>query len=167
METGIARRKRGQRLSKAERDDLIIELVKHLAARYDNTHQLAKRFNVDETTIDRLRPVVDKIIANSIPDRNIIRSLEISRTYEMMGKLADMFEKAKPENSKLNITHAMLGWSKHMALITGLNVETKVNVNQKQLVITRAHPDAVKKALNGHEDIERIQIESERVIKNL
>lgn len=160
-------RPQGRNLTKAERDDLIVSIVTRLQKGYASNYRLARDLKVNDRTIQKLRPMADAIITEQIPDRGIIRSLEIAKTYEMVAYLADLLEKEKDHKRKMDISRSMLGWSKHMALITGLNVETKINVNQKQLVITRAHPDAVKKALNGDNDVQRIQAESEQVIKNL
>lgn len=172
MESSVIRkRKNGERLTRQERDDLIIELVKCLQNGHTSTYELAQLLKISGPTVDRLRPMADKIIINTLPDRNTIRALEIQRTYRMIEKLSLAFDgekKYRPSHKmRMDISARILGFSKHLALITGLNVETKVNVNQKQLVITRAHPDAVKKALNNDTDIERIQIESEQTIKNL
>lgn len=169
MDTGVIRkRKHGERLTKAERDDLIIELVKALQNGHTSTYELAKLLKVSGSTVDRLRPMADKVLLTTLPDRNTVRALEIQRTYRSMERLAMKLSNEKLAlDSYLRIDKSMQGWSKHLALITGLNIETKVNVNQKQLVITRAHPEAVKKALNGDNDVERIQIEAEQTIKNL
>lgn len=140
----------GKRLSKAERDQLLIDLINLLQTGYATNHKLAELLKVNDRTVAKLRPVADQIIAMNTPDRNIIRNLAVSRATKMIERLVGIVENTETPlaiDKELKVHDKIVRYSQHLALITGLNTEVHVNVDAKKLVITRAHPSAVKKAL--------------------
>lgn len=134
----IAINKRGQALTNAQKATLIDKMLTKLESGYMSTNQLAKELQVSRRTIDRFRPMVDKRIADKQPDRSIIRNLQIQRTYKIIEMLMNDLNKTKDDKTRQGYYNQIAKFSSHLALITGLNIETQINVNQDQLVIIRA-----------------------------
>lgn len=142
----IAKKPQGKKLVNAERTVLIAKMVELLGQGYMSTYALAKQLNVSRITIDSYRPLVDNIIANTKIDRNVIRNLQLKRTYQIIEQLMDELKaKDSKGNSTLTIKektalyNSIYKFSSHLALITGLNVETHVNIDPTKLVIIRAN----------------------------
>lgn len=134
-------------MTATERSDLLADLVDHLLAGVYSDNGLAKLCKVDRDTVKRYKPAAFKIIANTQVDQNQIRTLEIQRTYTRIDTLyKELDQKKLSVKDKMAIHNQIAKAESHLALITGLNVQTTINVNRKQLVITRAHPADVKKA---------------------
>lgn len=139
METTIVKRKRGQQLLNAERNVLISKLVDALCEGYSSTNSLAKRLEVDNSTIETYRPLADELIGKMKLDRNVIRNLQIRRTYELIEQLMKDLKQSTDIKSKSLIYGSIYKFSSHLALITGLNVETHVNIDPTKLVIIRSN----------------------------
>ena len=84
-----------------------------------------------------MRPTADELIGKMKLDRNAIRVLQIRRTYQLIEGLMTDLKGADTIKEKSMLYGNIFKFSSHLALITGLNVETQVNVDQKQLVIIR------------------------------
>lgn len=156
--TTVAKKKRGDRLTQAERVVAIAKLAEALTESYYSTNELSKMTGLSRRTVDRYRPLVDREIAEKRIDRNVIRNLQVQRTYKMIEMLMKDLERIESLNytkdgvlnerfaadvhnitkSKVSIYNQIAKFSQHLALITGLNVETHVNVDHQQLVIIRA-----------------------------
>lgn len=130
--------KNGQRLDHAKRNVLIAKLYEALSDGYMTTYALSKMLQVSRPTIERFRPLVDEMIAKQRPDRNTIRNLEIQRAYKIVEMLMDDLKECKGIEEKVKVYNQIAKHSSRLALITGLNIETQVNVDQHQLVIIRA-----------------------------
>lgn len=146
----------GRQLTVAKRNVLISKMIDHMVEGYTSTHSLAKKLRVDRRTIDRYKPFADEIIAKSKFDRNAIRALQIRRTYtiieSLMNELNDLNKtylrldehgkkvhyKSSSVKERVAIYGQIFKFSSHLALITGLNVETQVHVDAKKLVIVRS-----------------------------
>lgn len=149
METGLTKHKRGQQLQNAERLVLIGKLVDLLSEGYMSTYALSKRLKIPKQTIDTYRPLADKLIAESTLDRNVIRNLQIKRTYLLIEELmTDLKQKKLSVKEKSLIYGSIYKFSSHLALITGLNVETHVNIDPTKLVIIRSNKAKVSDRLN-------------------
>lgn len=147
METTIIKRKQGQQLTADEKADLLADLVEHMLKGFYSDNKLAQLCNVDRDTIRRYKGSASKIIASTRIDRNNIRALQIQRVYTRLEALnTELEDKKLTVKEKMAIHGQITKLEQHLALITGLNVETKVNVNQRKLVIVKAHPKAVEKA---------------------
>lgn len=147
MNTAI--RKQGTRLTKIERQQLLLELIDALQSGYMSKLSLARKLNVSRQTIDSLLPEAEAVFATVTKDRNIIRNLQVQRTYAMIDRLSTKLddEEHKPSlKEELAIHDKIIKYGQHLALITGLNVETHINVDHKQLVIIRPAQDANKPA---------------------
>lgn len=154
--TETAPLKRGQQLTVAKRNVLISKMIDHMVEGYTSTNSLAKKLRVDRRTIDRYKPFADEIIGKSKFDRNAIRALQIRRTYTIIESLMDELKelnksytrkdergktvtyKASSVKERVAIYGQIFKFSSHLALITGLNVETQVHVDAKKLVIVRS-----------------------------
>lgn len=157
-EQKLPKLKRGQQLQNAQKLILISKLVDHLSAGYVSTYKLSKLMNVSQETVNTYRPLADKLINENKIDRNVIRNLQIKRTYliienliEDLAQLNDLIKATKSgevsakvdlhavTKSKALIYGQIYKFSSHLALITGLNVETHVNIDPTQLVIIRSN----------------------------
>lgn len=147
MDNTPAKRPVGQRLTKGERDQLLVDMVGLLQTGYATNRQLAATLHVNPKTAEKLRPLADQIIAQDTPDRNIIRNLSVRRATTMIERLVNKLDDLSLSD-ELKVHDKIVKYSQHLALITGLNVETKINIDHKKLVITRAHPDALRKAID-------------------
>lgn len=152
-----ARKGSKKQLQVAERNVLISKMIDLMTQGYMSTNALSKQCRVSKETIDRYRPLCDELIAKTRIDRNAIRALQIKRTYEIIESLMDeLKELNKPVNvakegekpryvkvSSVKERTAIYGqifkFSSHLALITGLNVETQVHVDPTKLVIIRSN----------------------------
>lgn len=131
-------KKQGQRLQNAERLVLIGKIIDELTSGYMSTWALAKKLKVSKQTIDAYRPLADKLIAEQKIDRNVIRNLEIQRTYKLVEMLMEDLKAAKTPKDRSLFYNQIYKFSSHLALITGLNVETQVHIDPTKLVIIRA-----------------------------
>ena len=140
METAvmISPKKQGERLVNAERTVLISKLVDLLCEGYISTNSLSKKLKVSRDTIETYRPLADELIGKLKLDRNVIRNLQIRRTYELIEGLIGELKQAKTAKDKTLFYNQIYKFSSHLALITGLNVETHVNIDPQKLVIIRS-----------------------------
>lgn len=156
MDSTISKQQRGKQLSNAKRMVIIGKLIDYLSESYYSTSELAKMTGLSRMTIDRYRPLADEVIGKQKLDRNVIRNLQVKRTYKIIEKLTqdlELIEQVRKDESgkittkniysiikeKTLIYNQIAKFSQHLALITGLNVETHVNVDHQQLVIIRAN----------------------------
>lgn len=133
-------------LKVAERNVLISKLIDHLCEGYISTNALAKKLRVSRGTIERYRPLADDIIAKTKLDRNVIRNLQVRRTYELIEMLMDDLKASSGAKDRSAYYNQIYKFSSHLALITGLNVETTVHIDPQKLVIIRANPNKKLKA---------------------
>lgn len=149
----ISKKTRGQQLVNAERIVLIGKLVDTLSEGYITTNALAKKLGVSRTTIDVYRPLADKLIAENKWDRNVIRNLQIKRTYKLIEALMEDLKTAVGAKDRSLYYNQIYKFSSHLALITGLNVETTVHIDPHKLVIIRAnHQEKQDKVLISSSD---------------
>lgn len=157
--TKLLKQPHGKRLDNAKRMVVIAKLFDELSAGYYSTNELAKRTGLTRKMIDTYRPLVDELIGKQKIDRNVIRHLEVKRVYSVIESLMQdleeinqTFDKTKVKEAKripdfldrkikakTMIYNQIAKHSSRLALITGLNIETQVNVDQHQLVIIRAN----------------------------
>lgn len=132
----------------ASRNVLIAKVLDLVSEGIMSTRELAKRTGVSRPTIDKIRPLVDEIIGRDKIDRNIIRNLQIRRTYELIEMLMNDLKTCESIKERSIIYGNIFKFSSHLALITGLNIETQVTVDHKQLVIIRPQ-NAPQEATEG------------------
>lgn len=144
----IERKGSDKQLSVAARNVLIAKLVDKLSEGYVSTNQLAKQCNVTRATVDRYRGLADELIGKFKFDRNIIRNLQLKRTYLIIEQLMKDLEGTKGVKERSLIYGSIYKFSSHLALITGLNVETHVNIDPTKLVIIRSNKTHVKDRVN-------------------
>lgn len=135
----MPRKKAGEQMIQAERNVLISKMIDCLCEGYISTYALSKKLNVSRDAIERYRPLADDIIAKTKIDRNVIRNLQIRRTYQIVEQLMSDLKGATTVKERSMIYSSIYKFSSHLALITGLNVETHVNVDPTKLVIIRAN----------------------------
>lgn len=135
----LDKKKRGQQLVNAERQVLISKIVDMLCEGYMSTHALSKKLRVARGTIEAYRPIADELIAKMKLDRNVIRNLQVRRTYELIEQLMTDLKATKDAKERSMVYGNIYKFSSHLALITGLNVETHVTVDPTKLVIIRAN----------------------------
>jgi hypothetical protein len=135
----LEQKRSGQRLVNAERTLLISKMLDLLCNGYISTNALAKQLKVSRDTVATYRPVVDDLIGKQKFDRNIIRNLQLQRTYNILEQLMIDLKAAKEVDDRAKIYGSIYKFSSHLALITGLNVETHVTVDPTKLVIIRAN----------------------------
>lgn len=137
-------RKRGQQLTIAERNVHIAKLMETMVEGYHSTAELARKTGLSRRTVDAYRPLVDQLIATSKIDRNAVRALQIKRTYTIIEMLMGDLNSVSGYKERATYYSQIYKFSSHLALITGLNVETQVHVDAKKLVVIRS---------NNHKDI--------------
>lgn len=144
----IERKGSDKQLTVAARNVLIAKLVDKLSEGYLSTNQLAKQCNVTRATVDRYRPLADELIGKFKVDRNVIRNLQLKRTYLIIEQLMEDLKATKGVKERSLIYGSIYKFSSHLALITGLNVETHVNIDPTKLVIIRANQKHKEDRLN-------------------
>jgi dsRNA-specific ribonuclease len=140
----------GQRLNIAERTELIADMVESMLAGYQSDRQLSEDLKISRPTIGKYKQYALQLIASTKLDQPQIRALQLSRLYQDLENLT--IELQAPDltvKDKMSIYNQRSKINQQIALVSGLNIETKVNVDAKKLVITRAHPDAVRQAIEG------------------
>lgn len=135
----LAKQKPGKQLDNAKRMVIISKMIDMLCEGYMSTNALAEKLRVNRKTVESYRPLADEIIAKTKLDRNVIRNLQVQRTYKIVEQLMEDLTAAKTVKERSMIYGAIYKFSSHLALITGLNVETHVNVDPTKLVIIRSN----------------------------
>lgn len=131
-------RQRGQQLTAAETNVLIAKMIDYMTEGLMSTNALSKKLGVSRRTVDRYRPLADDVIGRQKINRNAIRNLQIRRTYELIEMLMQDLKAAVSAKDRSAYYSQIFKFSSHLALITGLNVETQVTVDPTKLVIIRA-----------------------------
>lgn len=147
----------GKTLTNAKRQVIISKLYDTMLEGYHTTSEISRKTGITRLTVDRYRGLVDELIGKQKIDRNVIRNLQIRRTYQiiesLMLELEDLNKTITIENTdgteftrkvssvkeRTAIYSQIAKFSQHLALITGLNIETTVNVDHSKLVIIRAN----------------------------
>lgn len=135
----IPKLKRGQQLVNAERMIVIAKLVEILSNGYMSSYAISKQLKITIEMVNTYRPLADKLIAENAFDRNVVRNLQVKRVYQLIEYLIQDLKTAKSIKDKVLIHSAIYKHSSHLALITGLNVETHVNIDPTKLVIIRSN----------------------------
>lgn len=104
-----------------------------------STYALSKKLRLNRITVEAYRPLADNIIAKMKLDRNVIRNLQVRRTYELIEQLMVDLKASQSPKDRALYYNQIYKFSSHLALITGLNVETHVTVDPTKLVIIRAN----------------------------
>lgn len=140
MDIALLKDRKGSRkpLQIAERNVLVSKMIDYLCEGYISTNALSKKLDVTRETIDKHRPLADELIAKMKIDRNVIRNLQIRRSYQIIEQLMVDLKGAQTVKERSMIYSSIYKFSSHLALITGLNVETHVNVDPTKLVIIRS-----------------------------
>lgn len=144
----LTKQKSGQRLDNAKRMVVISKIMDHLSKGYYSTNELARMTGLTNKMINTYRPIVDDLIGKQALDRNVIRSLQLKRTYNIIEMLMNDLKTCESIKDKTLIYNQIAKFSSHLALITGLNVETHVNVDHQQLVIIRADNNKPPKVID-------------------
>lgn len=137
----------GKALNKAESIELITDLVELLLKGYISDNQLSKDLKVSRQTIVRYKDDAMKIISSASIDQPRIRALHLQGLYQDLEELTIMLETATSVKEKTSIYNQRNKVKQQIALISGLNVETKINLDHKQLVIIKSHPEERKRVL--------------------
>ena len=159
----LTRQKPGERLTNAKRLVVISKLIDHLQQGYYTTNELSRITGLTRKMIDTYRSVADDVISKQTLNRNNIRNLQIKRTYNMIEMLMNDLKLCDGIKQKTLIYNQIAKFSQHLALITGLNVETHVNVDHQQLVIVRADNGKKPIMLNETQDTEKQVIDSQPI----
>lgn len=138
MSGTLEKQRNGVNLTNAKRMVVIGKLIDYLSESYYSTNELAKLTGLTRKMIDTYRPLADEVIGKQKLDRNVIRNLQVKRTYKLIEMLMIDLKACITIKEKTLIYNQIAKFSQHLALITGLNVETHVNVDHQQLVIIRA-----------------------------
>lgn len=139
MNQTIAKKTAGHQLTIAERNVQIAKMIDLLCEGYMSTYALSKALRLNRITVENYRPLADNIIAKMKLDRNVIRNLQVRRTYEIIEQLMVDLKSSQSPKDRALYYNQIYKFSSHLALITGLNVETHVNVDPTKLVIIRAN----------------------------
>src|SRR5438270_11429052 len=91
----LSKKSAGQQLTIAESNVLVAKMIDYLCEGFMSTNALSKKLRVSRGTVDRYRPLADDIIARQKIDRNVIRNLQVRRTYELIELLMQDLKQAK------------------------------------------------------------------------
>lgn len=149
----IPKLKNGQRLINAQKLIIIGKLVEKLSEGYFSTYALSRQLKLSKDVINTYRPLADKLIADNTFDRNVIRNLQVKRTYQIIEQLMVDLKKTNKVGERALIYGSIYKFSSHLALITGLNVETHVNIDPTKLVIIRANQNKKKDRITDSDDL--------------
>lgn len=150
----------GQGLNVEQRNDLVANLVEEMLKGYQSDRKLSTILKVSRKTVVRYKHLAMKLIAAAKLDQPQVRALQMQRLYQDMENLTtELKAEGLTVKDKMSIYNQRAKINQQIALIAGLNIETKINIDHKKLVITRAHPDAIKKALHPQQFID---IESDK-----
>jgi predicted transcriptional regulator len=138
-ETKLTKSTNGKRFTNARRLVIIAKLIECLGENYYSTNELAKITGLTRATVDTYRPLADDVISKQVLNRNNIRNLQVKRTYRLIEMLMNDLKTCESIKEKTLIYSQIAKFSQHLALITGLNIETHVNVDYQQLVIVRSN----------------------------
>lgn len=136
-----------EKLTTDEATELIADLVDALLHGYVSDNQLSKDLKVSRTTIVRYKAKALKIISSTEIDQPQIRALHLQGLYQDLEELTMMLNEATSIKEKTSIYNQRNKVKQQIALISGLNVETKINLDHKQLVVIKSHPEAYRKTL--------------------
>lgn len=140
--------KRGEKMNTTQKLVTLGKLIDYLSQGYYSTNELAQLTGLSRRTIDKYREEADRIIGSQKLDRNVIRSLQLKRTYNIIEMLMQDLKRCETIKEKTLIYSQIAKFSQHLALITGLNIETHVNVDHQQLVIIRADNNKAPKVID-------------------
>jgi hypothetical protein len=157
----------GYQLTTDQRHNLINDLMDILLEGYQSDHQLSERLGYSRNTIAKYKKFAIKLLSKNVMARPQIRALQLSRAYQDIENLTKELQQPNLTISdKMSIYAQKNNVNKHIALIAGLNIETKVSVDHKQLVITRANPEETRKIVeSGNVTVEAVDTNEEEEIE--
>lgn len=144
MSIGQIKRAPSQRFTTEEKLELSANLAELLTLGYASTNALARQLNVDNKTVERYLPLARKVLQQLVPSREDYRAEHIARLRNVCQMILDDLARLGEDGKAYEraALYRVLGqFMGQLALVTGLNVETQVNVDQKQLVIIRNPAD--------------------------
>lgn len=122
--------------------DKIIEIREILERGYATTAEIARQFNISNPTAAEWRKRALQLIGkdNNGFTREGIRNLQIGRIMAKIERLEHMLNQKLAPDLELKTHDRIKAYYDSLARITGLNVETTLNVHQqlKPLTIVRA-----------------------------
>lgn len=139
MTQQVSKKSRGQQLLIAERNVIISKMIDILCEGYTSTNAISKRLRIARGTVELYRPLVDEIIRKTKIDRNVVRNLQVRRTYELIEMLMNDLKATNKVAERAQLYNQIYKFSSHLAQITGINVETHVNIDHQKLVIIRSN----------------------------
>jgi hypothetical protein len=145
----IAKRKQGQQMLTDEKMALTDQIYEEMEQGYHSINALSERLRVNRTTIRRYKPFAQKRFEAVKVNRAAIRTLEISRANRHREWLMNELTGCTSIKEKMSVSNQITKVSQLIALLSGISIEAKVTQynDPKQLVIVRAHPDAVKSTM--------------------
>lgn len=148
-----SKRKQGQQMLTNEKMALTDKIYEEMEQGYHSINALSERLGVNRTTIRRYKPFAQKRFEAVKVNRAAIRTLEISRANRHREWLMNELAGCTSIKDKVAVSNQITKVSQLIALLSGISVEAKITHynDPKQLVIVRAHPEAVKKTLHGVE----------------
>lgn len=134
------KRKRGQQLTTPEKMALTESIANLMEEGILSVLGLAKRLNVNTTTIKRYKPYAQSIFYKvRVSNKAYHRQLLIERQYKMIERLTIDLESCTNISERMIIVNQMQKYYHLLAVITGVIHEAKVPTIQehKQLVVIR------------------------------
>lgn len=103
--------------------------------------QMAIELNTTHTTIKKYLPLARQLLNAMVPNRDDYRAEHIARLRYLCRKAMDDLDKCEKPYERAHLYRVVGQFMGQLALVTGLNVETTVNVEAQPLVIIR-NPEA-------------------------
>lgn len=132
------KRLRGQRLSTAEKMELTEKIRDAMEEGVMSTNAIAKKLEVNTTTIRRYRTYAEHMYNDLKLDRSFLRNLQIKRTMKQIERLTVALEACSSLKEELAIHDRIVKYYIYLSQIAGIaNDNNVVPINNKQMVIIR------------------------------
>jgi hypothetical protein len=139
--TNTVKRKRGHQLLTDEKLKLTQDLVEVLQEGFYTDSALARKLNINQSTVKRYRPAAEGIIRSVKLDRSAIRNLQLQRSFKLVEGLVHDLEQAESTKEKRLIHSSIIKYFQHIGAIAGITTDSRVEITEnRQLVIIRPSP---------------------------
>lgn len=134
-----AERKANGQLTVAGNVKVLAKVIDQLEQGYDTPGIIAKNLNIDHDAAKQYKKLAMEYFMGEGINRAAIRALQLSRANRYVQSLLNQITPDTTLTQRLQIHDRVIKWYQHIASITGLNIETTVNVDAtKPLVIIRS-----------------------------
>ena len=148
------------RLNQTERVTLTDNIYEAMERGVHSVNGLSKELGVARTTIRRYKPYADKRYEAIKINKPGLRALELHRAMRHREWLIERLEACKTIKEQMAVSNQIAKFSQLIAITGGIGTEAKnvTNIDYKQLVITRSHPDEYRQTLEEQNRLNNNQL---------